>query len=71
MISAILGILSGVAGALKDWADARMQKTNQDTGRALQRGDDQQALTNEDQQVHDARDTPSVIERVSEQTNRD
>ena len=65
MISAILGILSGVAGALKDWADARMEKTNQDTGRALQRGDDASALSAEAQAVNDARATPSVVSKVS------
>ncbi len=71
MISAILGILSGVAGALKDWADARMQKTNQDTGRALQRGDDASALSTEAQAVNDARATPSVVSKVSKEGFRD
>ena len=44
---------------------------NQDTGRALQRGDDASALSAEAQAVNDARNTPSVVSKVSGEGFRD
>ena len=48
-----------------------MLAINQDTGRALQRGDYASALSAEAQAVNDARNTPSVVSKVSGEGFRD
>lgn len=64
IVQLALTVFNTVVGAF-------VKKNDQDTGRALQRGDAAQEEIHEVQAVNDARNDPAAVERVREQSFRD